>query len=29
VRVSIGSIKTERHHVDALWKRMRQEAERA
>jgi len=29
VRVSIGSIATEREHVDALWKRMRQQAERA
>jgi aromatic-L-amino-acid decarboxylase len=29
VRVSIGAIATEREHVDALWRRMRQEAERA
>ena len=28
VRVSIGSIETERNHVEALWKLMRQEAER-
>jgi aromatic-L-amino-acid decarboxylase len=28
VRVSIGAIPTEREHVEALWRRMRQEVER-
>ena len=29
VRVSIGALLTEREHVEALWKLMREEAERA
>jgi aromatic-L-amino-acid decarboxylase len=29
VRVSIGSISTERRHVEAVWALMRREAERA